>query len=83
MGILEYISQNALILIPVLYVIGMMLKATPKVQDWLIPWILMICGIAGAVFIIGLNIQGIIQGILVAGACVYGNQLVKQTVKKD
>ncbi|CAM2840277.1 phage holin family protein [Clostridium sporogenes] len=81
-NLLDYIKEQAFILIPVLYVLGLMLKSNKKIQDWVIPWILTICSILGAVLLMGLNINAVIQGILCVGVAVYGNQLVKQTTKK-
>jgi len=79
----QYITQNALILIPTLYVLGMIIKNTEKVNDKYIPIILLIVGIAGAVGIMGVNADSVIQGILVTGAAVYTNQLIKQSTKKE
>ncbi|MDU4660159.1 MAG: phage holin family protein, partial [Clostridium butyricum] len=77
----QYITQNALILIPVLYIIGMIIKNTDKISDKYIPLILLVFGIAGSIGIIGLNANAVIQGVLVTGATVYTNQLIKQTGK--
>jgi len=79
----KFIVEQALILIPALYVIGMFLKNTPAIKDWTIPYILLGLGILGAIALIGLNIQAVIQGILVAGVTVFANQLIKQTTKRD
>ena len=79
---IEYIAENALLLIPVLNVIGAIIKNTEKIPDKYIPLILLAFGILGATTIIGFNIHGIVQGVLVTGAAVYGNQIVKQ-LKKD
>ncbi len=81
MDFMKYITENALVLVPALYVIGMFLKNS-EVKDKLIPWILLILGLGGSIALNGANIDSIIQGILVTGATVLGNQLVKQ-VKKD
>lgn len=81
-NLLDYIKEQAFILIPVLYVLGLMLKSNKKIQDWVIPWILTICSILGAVLLMGFNINAVIQGILCVGVAVYGNQLVKQTTQK-
>ncbi len=81
-NLLDYIKEQAFILIPVLYVLGLMLKSNKKIQDWVIPWILTICSILGAILLSGLNINAVIQGILCVGVAVYGNQLVKQTTQK-
>jgi len=82
MDISSYVTQQALILIPVLYLIGILLKATPNVPNWLIPYILGGLGILGAVFLLGFNIESVIQGILAAGASVYVNQAIKQAKEK-
>ena len=66
-----------------LYLIGMLLKATPNISDWLIPYILGALGILGAVLLLGFDVQSVIQGILAAGASVYVNQAIKQTKKKN
>lgn len=79
----QYITQNALILIPVLYIIGMIVKNTEKVNDKYIPVILLIAGIAGAVGIMGVNADAVVQGVLVTGATVYTNQLIKQSTKNE
>lgn len=79
----QYITQNALILIPTLYVLGMIIKNTEKVNDKYIPIILLIVGIAGAVGIMGVSADSVIQGVLVTGAAVYTNQLIKQSTKKE
>ncbi|KRU46269.1 hypothetical protein FDG33_09005 [Clostridium sporogenes] len=81
-NLLDYIKEQAFILIPVLYVLGLMLKSNKRIQDWVIPWILTICSILGAILLMGLNINAVIQGILCVGVAVYGNQLVKQTTQK-
>lgn len=81
-NLLDYIKDQAFILIPVLYVLGLMLKSNEKIQDWVIPWILTICSILGAILLMGLNVNAVIQGILCVGVAVYGNQLVKQTTQK-
>lgn len=83
MDLISYIVSEGLILIPVLYIIGLMIKQTPKIQDWFIPYILGALGILGAVSLMGLSAQSVIQGILIAGAAVYTNQTIKQTKSKD
>ena len=77
----EYIVENALVLVPVLKIIGMIVKNTEKIPDKYIPLILLFFGIVGTVAIIGLSPQSVVQGVLVTGAAVYGNQVVKQLKK--
>ena len=83
MEILSYIMENALVLIPVLVIIGEILKNIEKIPDKWIPLILLPLGIAGALALGGLSVDSAIQGILVTGAAVYGNQIVKQLGKKE
>lgn len=77
----EYIIENALLLIPVLNVIGAVIKGTEKISDKYIPIILLGFGILGAVAILGISAESVIQGVLVTGAAVYGNQVLKQLKK--
>lgn len=79
--IIKYITENALILIPVLLVIGKIIKNTEKIKDKWIPLILLPLGVAGAMALGGLSVDSAVQGVLVTGAAVYGNQIVKQMSK--
>lgn len=78
MDFLTYIVDKALVLIPALNIIGMILKNIEKIPDKYIPLILLVFGVAGTLAMSGLSADSIIQGVLVTGAAVYGNQLVKQ-----
>ena len=82
MDFLIYIVDNALVLIPVLYIIGTFLKGSEIINDKYIPLILMAFSIAFSIAILGLNVDSIIQGILITGATVLSNQFIKQ-YKKD
>ena len=81
MEFINYITENALILIPVLYIIGMILKGTERIKDKYIPLILLPIGIVLSMAVMGIGINAIIQGILVVGVSVYTNQLIKQVNK--
>lgn len=74
----EFLIEKALILVPVLWVIGAILKNTPAIKDWLIPYILLICGIVGGLVLVGFNADGVVQGIVASGVAVLGHQLLKQ-----
>ncbi|REK74501.1 holin [Paenibacillus paeoniae] len=67
---------------PVLFIMGLLLKNTPRVPNWTIPWVLLVIGMTGGIVIVGSPVQGIIQGVLVTGATVLTHQLVKQTTEK-
>ncbi len=92
MNIADYIAPELLLIVPVLWVFGKLLKEAAFVKDKYIPLILggvgvllAVCYIAGsgtAVTATGI-FTAITQGILCAGAAVYGHQLVKQAGKRD
>lgn len=89
----EFIKPELLILVPVLYLIGIAIKKS-DIQDKHIPSylggtsiflsVLYLVG-TSTVFttqaILALLFTGITQGVLIAGASVYANQLIKQSEK--
>lgn len=81
-ALLQYVTEQALILVPALYVIGIFLKKTPHIADWGIPWILLILGVTGGIMLTGDIFKGAVQGVLVTGATVLSHQLVKQSLNK-
>lgn len=83
MDFLQYITQNALILIPALNIIGMILKGFEKIPDKFIPIVLLVFGVAGTLAIAGLSVDSVVQGVLITGTAVYGNQFVKQMKKEE
>lgn len=78
MDFLSYITENALILIPVLVVIGQIIKNIQLIDNKWIPLILLPLGVVGAMALGGWTVDAAIQGVLVAGVAVYSNQIVKQ-----
>lgn len=83
MDFIKYITENALVLIPVLYIIGQVIKGIEKVADKYIHLILLPCGILGSIALSGVSADSVIQGILVVGVTVYSNQLIKQVTKAE
>lgn len=79
----QYLLEEALIVVVVLLVVGAMLKKTPLIADWSIPWLLTGSGIGLAWGVMGvISVQATIQGILAAGIATLGHQLWKQTFQK-
>lgn len=74
----KYLYEGTLILIPVLNVIGWILKNTQYIPDKYIPIILLPLGVLGSLGIMGFNVTAVLQGVLITGTAVYSNQLVKQ-----
>lgn len=81
--ILNYIVGEGLILIPAVYIVGMIIRKTDKIPNKYIPVILLPLGILGAMGIMGFTVRAAIQGILITGAAVYGDQIYKQMTKKE
>lgn len=89
--ITEFIKPELLILIPVLMILGKIIKDSVLIDSALIPLILGIVGIfLSALWVMTdstvLSVQeilmaafvSIVQGLLCAGTAVYGNQLYRQ-----
>lgn len=83
MDFTKYLVENAYILIPVLYILGNILKDLKFIADKFIPILLLCLGILLACCWMGFNITSIIQGILITGITVYSNQVVKQLLKNN
>ena len=91
LNITDYIKPELLVLVAVLYIVGLALKKS-AVNDRFIPVILGGAGVLlSLIYVIGTTtvttpqeialaaFTAITQGVLVAGASVYVNQLIKQT----
>ncbi|MRY42706.1 phage holin family protein [Clostridium beijerinckii] len=83
MEFINYIEEQALILIPVLYILGMIIKHAKIISNRYIPIILLVFGVIGGIDLIGLNLNAVVHGVLATGTAVYTNQLFKQSCKKD
>lgn len=91
----DYIKTELLILIPVLYFIGIGLKKSRLLDKW-IPvvlgtsgvilsavWVLATTEISGLQETASAIFTAVTQGVLVAGASVYANQLYVQAKKEE
>lgn len=90
----EFIKPELLVLIPVLYIIGVGFKKTTLLKDKYIPvvlglisivlsglYIFATADISGAKEITMAIFTALTQGVLIAGASVYANQIYKQLQK--
>lgn len=95
MELMEYIKPELLVLIPVLYLIGNAVKNS-KIADKFIPfilggvsillaalWIFATSEMVGMSDVVMAVFTAITQGVLIAGASVYVNQIIKQTGKDE
>ncbi|KEI15468.1 phage holin family protein [Clostridium haemolyticum] len=76
----KFIPEQLLILVVALYVLGVFLKAS-KIKNNIIPWILLIIGIAFSLIIDGLSATSILEGIICSFCAIGTNQLYKQAKK--
>ena len=83
MNILDFVLEQGLILIPMLYIIGMIVKGIEVIPDKYIPLILLPIGIAGSFGLSGISVNSAVQGVFVTGAAVYGNQIIKQLLTRE
>ena len=83
MDFMEFIIEKAIILVPAIYIIGMIIKSIKFIPDRFIPLVLLIMGVGMTVWLLGFTPENVVQGILVTGAAVYSNQLFKQVFKKQ
>ena len=84
MDILNYIVQEGLVMIPVLYIIGEIVKGTELLSNKWIPLSLLIVSVGFTRLLLGAyTADNVVQAVLVAGVTVFGNELIKQTSKGD
>lgn len=83
MNFLNFINEQGIIIVPVLYIIGMVLKDLKKVHDKYIPLILLVVGCSISFIMFGLSASSFVQGVLLTGFTVYGNQVIKQLSKSE
>lgn len=85
MDLMGLLVDDGILIAAGLYVVGMFLKKTPFIPDWLIPYILTVIGVLAAGLSIkdGFVLQNILQGIFAAGAAVLTNQLKIQAAGQE
>lgn len=84
MDVVNYIVQEGLVMIPVLFIIGEIIKGTELLANKWIPLVILVMSVAFTPLVLGAyTANSIVQAVLVAGATVFGNELVKQSSKGD
>ena len=82
MDIISYIIEEGLIMIPVLYIIGEIIKFTGVLNNKWIPLTLLIFSLLFTPLLLGgFTPDNTVQAILVTGVAVLGDQLIKQSGK--
>lgn len=85
MDFLSHITLHpALVLVaPALIILGYVLKQTPKCQDWMIIWVLLVTGIISGIAAIGPDLDGVANGVIAAGMAITSHQAWKQTTERN
>lgn len=84
MDILNYVVQEGLVMISVLFIIGEIVKGTELLSNKSIPLAVLIVSLGFTPLLLGsYNADNIVQAVLVAGVTVFGNELIKQSSKGD
>ena len=81
--ILEHINEKTMILVPVLWGLGMILKRLEKLKDKYIPLILLVLGVGLANLYLSPGVESSLQGILAVLLAIFGHQLKKQSQKAE
>ncbi|MHC1683668.1 MAG: phage holin family protein [Clostridiaceae bacterium] len=79
MDFMSLINKESIILVSAVYGLGMMLKSTKKIPDYMIPFLLLTVSTALSISVNGFNANAVIQAILIVAVAVYSNQLLKQS----
>lgn len=84
MEILNFILDEGLVMIPVLYIVGEIIKHTDVIEDRWIPITLLLFSVAMTSALLGAyTVENTVQAILVTGATVFVDQLDKQARKDE
>ena len=84
MDAVTFIVEEGLIMIPFLFILGEIIRNTELVSNKWIPLVLVVISIGFTPLVIGgYTPAAIVQAVLVAGATVFGDQLVKQIRRDD
>lgn len=84
--LIDFIVEEALVMIPVLLILGWVIKQTEKITNNWIPAILLVAGVGFTPLLLGgYAAENIVQGALVTGGAVLIHQLYKQgkEIKKE
>ena len=73
----DFLNENIYAVSIALFILGLILKQTPMVENWTIPYILTVLGVISCIIILGFNINSVVQGVIAAGVAVYFHQLGK------
>jgi hypothetical protein len=77
-ALITFIDPKLLVVVACCWVLGYVLKQTPRVPDWTIIYIVTAFAIVVVIWLQGVSPDSIFQGILCGAVSVYAHQLLKQ-----
>lgn len=77
-NLISFIPEQLLILVAALYVLGVGFKKYKQLDNKYIPVLLLILGIGFSVWVLGLNPNAVLQGVICWGISIGINQTYKQ-----
>lgn len=84
MDALQFIIEEGLIMIPVLYILGEVIRHTELITNRWIPFTLLAISLGFTPLVIGhYSPETFVQAVLVAGVTVFGNEIIKQAGKEQ
>ncbi|EZR27255.1 phage holin family protein [Clostridioides sp. ZZV14-6009] len=82
-NLISFIPEQLLILVAALYVIGAGCKKYKQLDNKYIPVVLLILGIGFSVWMLGLNADSVLQGVICWGVAIGINQTYKQLKEEN
>ncbi|QHW30326.1 hypothetical protein GZH47_05355 [Paenibacillus rhizovicinus] len=77
----DLIDPSLYIVLVACWVLGYILKKTPRVPDWTIVYVITLFAVVVTLFTLGFEVKSVLQGIITGAVSVYGSQLIKQAQK--
>ncbi|MCC0628483.1 MULTISPECIES: phage holin family protein [unclassified Clostridioides] len=82
-NLISFIPEQLLILVAALYVIGAGCKKYKQLDNKYIPVVLLVLGIGFSVWMLGLNADAVLQGVICWGISIGINQTYKQLKEEN
>lgn len=81
---MDFIVENALQMVPALWIVGKFVKKSELIKDKYIPFVVMgVSLVLTPLTLGGFTADNIVQALLVAGGAVLGNEIAKQSLKEE
>jgi amino acid transporter len=77
LNVQEVVANPQIAIVPLLVVLGTILKNKSKLPNNLIPWVITIISVALALIFVELSVKGALTGIIDAAIAVFGHGLSK------